>query len=336
MKDSERNDLLNVPTELYWRGGKPGSYALLYAKGIAMGMGDSVPGISGGTIAVITNIYESLIFSIRRVDLRALRLLLQGRLRDAWHHVNGTFLLLLAAGILSGLLLSANTVLYLLEEWFVGLMAFFVGLVLASAWLLQHSFSWRRPANLAALALGVGLILAINTLPVQAASLNLPYLFFCGAIAICAMILPGLSGAFILLLLGAYQTMLEALLAAEIATIAVFISGCVLGLLLFSRLLAWLLASFHALSYACIVGLLLGSLSVLWPWQRAVSFYVDSDGLRQTLRSENVSPLQYAHLTGEEPMLLLVAIAAVVGFALVLLLHRAFATVNASEEKDSR
>ena len=325
MTDTRHNEPRSVPAELYWQGGRPGAWALLYAKGVAMGLGDSVPGVSGGTIAVITNIYDALIHSIRRVDLVALRLVLRGRFGEAWRHCNGTFLLLLAAGILSGLLLSARSVLYLLENWYVGLMAFFIGLVLASAWLLRHSFSWRHPANLLARAGGVGLILAVNTLQASSGAVSAPYLFLCGALAICAMILPGLSGAFILLLLGAYQYMLEALLTAELVSIAAFVAGCVAGLLAFSRLLAWLLARFHALSYAAINGLLLGSLAVLWPWQRAVSFYVDSDGVSQPLRTENVSPLNYARLTGEEPMLWLAAVAVVAGFALVLLLHRAFA-----------
>ncbi len=114
---------------------------MLYLKGVAMGLGDSVPGISGGTIAVITKIYDQLVFSIRAVDLRACALLFTGKFALVWQHINGSFLLILAAGILSGLLISANTVLFLLENYFAPLMAFFIGMVLASTWLLRHEFS---------------------------------------------------------------------------------------------------------------------------------------------------------------------------------------------------
>lgn len=305
---------------------RPAAHApvVLFFKGLAMGLGDSVPGVSGGTIAVITNIYDKLIFSIKALDLAALKLVFSGRIKDAWHHVNGSFLAVLALGILAGLLISANTVLYLLDNEFEALMAFFLGLVLASSWLLKNEFDLRRASNLVALCVGVALTVAVGMIAPRVVDLSLPYIFFSAAIAICAMILPGLSGAFILLLLGVYEFILGALIALELLYILVFIAGCVTGLLLFSRVLAWLLHSYHQLCYGCITGMLIGSVSVLWPWQHTQSSYTDASGAVQPLLRVNVLPTDYADLTGSEPALFLVSLCALGGALLVLLLHWVF------------
>ena len=242
---------------------------MLFVKGVAMGFGDSVPGISGGTIAVITKIYDQLVFSIRAVDLRACSFFFKGQFRAFWEHINGTFLLVLVLGILSGLLISANTVLFLLENYFVPLMAFFIGMVLASSALLRNEFSLGAWQNILALFLGFLLAMSIGFITPRSADLSLVTVFFSGAIAISAMILPGLSGAFILLLLGVYEFILGALLNFDLPYILVFALGCAMGLFVFSRVLSWLLRDHHQLSYGFITGMLLGSVSALWPWQRA-------------------------------------------------------------------
>lgn len=274
---------------------------ILFLKGIAMGLGDSVPGVSGGTIAVITKIYDQLVFSIRAIDLRACELLVRGQFKALWQHINGTFLLILALGILSGLLISANTVLFLLENYFAPLMAFFIGMVLASSALLRHEFSLGVWQNLVALCLGLLLAVSIGFISPRAAELSLLYVFFSGAVAISAMILPGLSGAFILLLLGVYEFILEALLSFNLPYILVFILGCALGLLAFSRVLSWMLREHHQLSYGFITGMLLGSVSALWPW---------SD----------------AEAGGVYPMLLPALLSLVMGVAVVVLLQVIFST----------
>jgi putative membrane protein len=246
---------------------------MLFLKGVAMGLGDSVPGISGGTIAVITKIYDQFVFSIRAVDLRACGLFFTGQFNAFWQHINGTFLLILALGILCGLLISANTVLFLLEGYFVPLMAFFIGMVLASSALLRNEFSFGAWQNILALFLGLLLAVSIGLVSPRSAELSLIYVFFSGAIAISAMILPGLSGAFILLLLGVYEFILGALLDFDLPYILVFMLGCGVGLLAFSRVLSWLLHDHHQLSYGFITGMLLGSVPVLWPWQEAEGGY---------------------------------------------------------------
>ncbi|MEX0963077.1 MAG: DUF368 domain-containing protein [Pseudohongiellaceae bacterium] len=269
---------------------------MLYLKGVAMGLGDSVPGISGGTIAVITKIYDELIFAIRSVDLKACSLFFSGQFRQFWQHINGVFLLTLSIGILSGLLISASTVLFLLENYFAPLMAFFIGMVLSSSWLLKNEFSPSAWQNILALFAGLLLALSISFISPRSAELSLFYVFFSGAIAICAMILPGLSGAFILLLLGVYEFILNALLDFDLAYITAFILGCALGLIAFSRLLSWLLAKHRQLSYGFITGMLLGSVSALWPWQQQQGY----------------------------TMALPAALALVIGVAVVVLLQRLF------------
>ena len=245
---------------------------MLFLKGVAMGLGDSVPGISGGTIAVITKIYDQLVFSICAVDLHACGLFFTGQFKAFWQYINGTFLLILALGILSGLLVSANTVLFLLENYFVPLMAFFIGMVLASSALLRNEFSLTAWQNVLALLLGFLLAMSIGFSTPRAAELSLITVFFSGAIAISAMILPGLSGAFILLLLGVYEFILGALLSFDLPTILVFVLGCGVGLIAFSRVLSWLLRDYHQLSYGFITGMLLGSISALWPWQHEENY----------------------------------------------------------------
>lgn len=252
--------------------GTPRGRLMLYLKGVAMGLGDSVPGISGGTIAVITQIYDELVFSIRAIDLIACRLLFSGQFKALWQHINGSFLLTLAIGILCGLIVSANTVLFLLENYFPPLMAFFIGMVLTSTWLLKDQFSIAAWQNVLALALGLLLAVSIGFISPRSAELSLLYVFFSGAIAISAMILPGLSGAFILLLLGVYEFILGALIGFDLPYIAAFTLGCAIGLIAFSRLLAWLLKTHHELSYAFITGMLLGSVSALWPWQQSEGY----------------------------------------------------------------
>ena len=180
------------------------SRLLLFLKGMAMGAADTVPGISGGTIAFIANIYEELIFSIQSCNLQALRVLRRQGLQAAWVFINGNFLLTLFCGILSAAFILANIVGFLLDNFEVYVMAFFIGLILASSlFLRKHVSKWNWLSGFCLLA-GVLFAVSLNLLPARENDAGLWFMFVCGAIAICAMILPGISGAFILVLLGAY------------------------------------------------------------------------------------------------------------------------------------
>ena len=184
---------------------------LIFFKGMAMGLCDSVPGISGGTIAVITNIYERFIFSIRSIDDNALGLLIAGKFSKAWEYFDGNFLLILGLGILMGIFLSANTVLYLLDNYREPLFAFFIGMILTSVWTLRGKFDARKAKNWVASGIGVLFILIVGSIDARVVEGGYLYIFFSGMIAICAMILPGISGSFILLLLGSYELVLTSI-----------------------------------------------------------------------------------------------------------------------------
>lgn len=299
-----------------------GDWLGLFARGTAMGMGDAVPGVSGGTIAVITGVYERLLFSIRSFDLKLVALLLKGRWHESWLHVQGPFVLALGSGILFGLLISANSVLYLLENHRPPLMGLFIGLILATVYLLRRRGDWAQPGCWVALLLGVGM----TALVAQTGDLGLAItplsLFFVGMIAISAMILPGLSGAFILLLLGAYEPVLTALVNLEWFTIIVFAAGCASGLLVFSRVLVLMLERAAPQTYSLVLGLLIGSLQLLWPWQLVQN---DSEKLKL------VSPDIYAQTVVGSNQLLSTAFALFAGFVLVVALHR-FSTARPAPE----
>ena len=242
---------------------------VLFLKGMAMGVADSVPGVSGGTIAVVSGIYEALINALKQCHPLALKVLWQQGPRAFWQQVHGAFLLTLLSGVLLSLVLMANTVLYLLSEYFVLMMAFFMGLVLASCWLLRAaSGRWTLFKGCLFVA---GFVLTALTaiLNPLAGSTALIYIFFSGMIAICAMILPGISGAFILLLLGVYEYVLEALRSFQLDVIVVFALGCAVGLLSFAHLLSWTFRYYREQSYAFLIGMLAASLIVLWPWRDA-------------------------------------------------------------------
>lgn len=300
-------------------------YLILFLKGMAMGAADSVPGVSGGTIAVIARIFDELVYSIRAVDLAALQLLLRGRIREAWFHINGTFLLVLLCGIVLSLRLAAGVVLYLMEAQFEPLMAFFVGLVLASTWTLKDRFVATGAAVFIALVSGFLLTwLVSNITPRAIGEVPLPYLFFCGMVGICAMILPGISGAFLLLVLGVYEYLLAALLDWNWPVIVVFVTGAALGLMSFSRFLAWALRHYHNLSYAFLTGMLLASVLVLWPWQEVTSFSVDPAGGLHPLQHIAVMPWNYEAATGQPARWPAVIVALVAGLALIIGFEKLF------------
>jgi putative membrane protein len=300
-------------------------WLLLFLKAMVMGAADTVPGVSGGTIAVITHIYDELIFSLRAISTKALGILFSQGVAPAWVYINGSFLLVVLLGIMLSLLLSARTVLLLLESHYEPLMAFFIGLVLASSWFLRSQFQIRQWQTWVFLLAGMAFLLAVTQINPQTGNFSLMYLFFCGLVAICAMILPGLSGAFLLLVLGVYDYMLSALLDFNWPVILVFVLGCVLGLLSFSRLLAWILARFHALTYAFLTGMLIASVWVIWPWKQALSYYTDSAGQMHSLQTVNLLPTDYLSATNQDPRILLVSLSFIAGLLLIAAFEKLFA-----------
>ncbi|WP_417775829.1 DUF368 domain-containing protein [Stutzerimonas xanthomarina] len=290
---------------------------LLYVKGMAMGAADVVPGVSGGTVAFITGIYDELLRSIGAVP-NAIPALLRGRIAEAWRIANATFLLVLFAGILTSVLSLAKLITYLLEQHPIPVWSFFFGLILVSVHLISKEIQHRNLSRLISLCLGIGFAYWITVAaPVQWSASSVS-LFFAGAIAICAMILPGISGSFILVLLGLYPVVLGAVKALDLGVMLTFAAGCLVGLLSFARVLSWVLLRWRDLTLAFLTGLMLGSLNKVWPWKETLTWRTNSHGEPVPLLEQNLLPGAYGDLTGQDPQLLLAILLAVAGIALVL------------------
>lgn len=288
----------------------------IFLRGMLMGAADVVPGVSGGTMALITGIYTTLLSSIRAFDLQALRLFFAGDFKALWQYVNGGFLLALGAGIVTSVLTMARGISFLLEHYPVPLWAFFFGLIFASAIaLVRHVSSW-NPAVVVALLLGTAIALFISLSSQVYLGGGLLGVFFAGFVAICAMILPGISGSFILLLLGMYAPVLAAISNFDILYIVVFAVGAVSGLMCFSRILHFLLSRFTDTTMALLTGFLFGSLAVVWPWKEVLKWTTDRHGEPKVAQQMPVLPERFAELGGE-PQFLLCLLLAIVGVTIV-------------------
>lgn len=294
-------------------------YAVITLKGMAMGAADVVPGVSGGTIAFISGIYEELITSINNVDVSLFRTWKNEGFKAAWQQLNGNFLVALFLGIFISLFSLAALVSWLLENEPIQLWSFFFGLVAASVFFVAKEIQKWNAGTVVALVLGAIIAYYITTLPPSSHAASLPYLFFSGAIAVCAMILPGISGAFILVLLGSYKTILDAVHERNIALIAVVGIGAIFGLLSFAKLLKWMFNNFKNITLAVLTGFILGSLNKIWPWKRILE--TRKIGEKIIVVDENVSPLNFAG----DPQLIHALIAAIIGFSLIFILERSAA-----------
>ncbi len=297
-------------------------YLKLAGKGMMMGAADAVPGVSGGTIAFITGIYEELIESIRRCDIEAVRLLFSQGVGACWRHINGTFLVTLLGGIVLSLVSVARLVLYLLDNQPVLLWAFFFGLILASVWsLIRHIKGWNF-SNSLIFFLGARIAYVLTSMVPGSLSATPWTLFGSGMLAICAMILPGISGSFILLLLGMYAPILAAVKGFDFGSLGLFVSGCVIGLISFSRLLSWAFHHHRRMILALLGGFMIGSLNKVWPWKYTLSYTMDSHGGAVPLLQRNVSPSVFHELTGLPAQLWPALALIVIGMVLVLALDR--------------
>lgn len=296
---------------------------LLLLKGCAMGMADVVPGVSGGTIAFVSGIYEELLQSIRRVDLTAVRLLFSGRFRALWEHVNGAFLLPVLLGIALAVFSLAKLMTWLLLRHPIEIWSFFFGLIIASALLVSRQIGRWNFATLLSLLAGAAAAWYVTVATPAQTPDTWWFVLLAGAIAICAMILPGISGAFILLLLGKYQFIMTAISTLNLPVIALFGVGAVAGILSFSRLLSWLLNRWHDATVAVLMGFMIGSLNKVWPWKEVIATFVDSHGKTVPLAEQNISPAHFASLTGQEAHLLTALVLCLTGFLSIYLIETA-------------
>ncbi len=294
-------------------------YIIVSLKGMAMGAADVVPGVSGGTIAFISGIYEELLNSISSFKFSLINVLNNEGIKVVWKKINGSFLLALFIGICFSVLSLAKLIETLLENHPILIWSFFFGLVLASIiYIAKQIKLWNIKCYL---YLIFGLIFAyyITTLnPVITQNSSPWFLFLAGMIAICAMILPGISGSFILVLLGAYKPILNAINTKDFFSIIIFMAGAVLGLLTFSRVLKWLFSKYKNYTLALLIGFIAGSLNKIWPWKETISWRTNSKGIEVPFTTTSVSPFSF----DGDSKLLMAGLLAIIGFGLILLLEK--------------
>ena len=300
----------------------PREYLLLFTKGAGMGAADIVPGVSGGTIAFITGIYEELLGSIRSVNGEAIRLLLRFRLADFWRHINGTFLVVLLSGIGFSVLSLSRLILFLLANYPELLWSFFFGLIVASALVVGKKITRWTPGVILFGLIGAALAYYVTVATPTQTPESYWFIFLSGAIAICAMILPGISGSFLLVLLAKYEFILNAVKELRAGVILVFGLGCVVGILSFSHVLNWALKNYHSATIALLTGFMVGSLNKVWPWKQTLETYTDRHGEVKPLVQENVLPGAYESLTGQESYFPYAIALAIFGFLLVYFIDR--------------
>lgn len=266
-------------------------YGLLVLKGMGMGAADVVPGVSGGTIAFIVGIYEELIDSIKSINGASLKLLLpenRGVLEGnqcqlpAIHHCRDRDQYLLVGKIIT----------WLLTDHPILVWSFFFGLVLASTWFVSKDIKKWDWKTILSYIIGIVIAFYITVATPAETPSNLFFIFLCGAIAICAMILPGISGSFILVLLGKYFYIMEAVKTFNIPVMLVFICGAAIGITSFSRVLSFALRRFHDITISVLAGFMLGSLNKVWPWKETIETYTDSHGIVKPLVEANIMPNQ--------------------------------------------
>lgn len=268
-------------------------YMILALKGMGMGAADVVPGVSGGTVAFIVGIYEELIDSIKSINTKALALFFKGNFAEFWTTVNGSFLLSIVSGIGISVFSLAKIITFLLTTYPILIWSFFFGLVLSSTYFVSKEIKAWSLSRYIAFALGSLIAFYITVATPAETPTDLWFIFLCGAIAICAMILPGISGSFILVLLGKYFYIMEAVKSFNIPIILTFIAGASIGIISFSNILSYLLKRFHDITIAVLGGFMLGSLNKVWPWKEVIETYTDSHGVVKPLIENNIFPNAY-------------------------------------------
>ncbi|MFV9551480.1 DUF368 domain-containing protein [Algibacter sp. PT7-4] len=293
-------------------------YLIISFKGLAMGAADAVPGVSGGTIAFISGIYEELISTISNVNANLFKTLFSKGLKAFWQQANGNFLLALLTGIIISFISFMRLAKYLLEYHPILIWSFFFGLIVASIYFVGKQITKWNLATIFTLIIGAVIAFYISKLPSLGTNDNPWFLFFAGAIAICAMILPGISGSFILIILGAYKTLSNAIHDLDIKKIIIFAAGAVVGLLSFSHVLKWLFKNYHNITLALLTGFIFGSLNKVWPWKNTLSWHTNSKGIKAPLLQESISPFAFE---GNNQILLAIVLM-LLGFLTIFILER--------------
>ncbi|MFN3939738.1 MAG: DUF368 domain-containing protein [Chitinophagales bacterium] len=296
-------------------------YYSVTLKGIAMGAADVVPGVSGGTIAFISGIYTELINSIKSIDHHAVRILFKEGFRAFWKKINGWFLLFLFTGIGISIISLSKIILYLLHNYPTLIWSFFFGLVIASAVYIATTIKKWNGGTIVAIIVGTAIAFFTTIASPAEGPTDLWFVFITGLIAICAMILPGISGSFIMLLMGMYAFILDSLSSVKISVILAFVAGAATGIISFSHILSWMLRKYHDFTVAMLTGFMIGSLNKVWPWKKVLETKI-VHGEEKILRESNVLPHTYTELTGLPNYLILCLVLMLVGFFVIFTLER--------------
>jgi len=291
-------------------------YLFINLKGMAMGIAELVPGVSGGTIAFVTGIYEEFISSINNVNLATFKTLKTQGFKVFWKQLNGNFLLALFLGMMMSILSLSKIISWLLENHPIPVWAFFFGLVLASVIFVAKAIKKWTILTVALFIIGTIIAYYITTLPPSANTDSLPFLFFSGALAICAMVLPGISGSFILVLLGSYKTILDAVNDKDFKIVITVALGAVFGILSFARILKWMFTHYKNATLAILTGFILGSLNKIWPWKHDLE--VIKIGKKEIIIDKNISPFAFEG----DSQLTFAIITAIIGFSLIFILEK--------------
>jgi putative membrane protein len=287
-----------------------------------MGAVDVIPGVSGGTIAFITGIYQELVYSINEIDAEAFRLLANRQFKSCWRKINGNFLVTVIAGIITSLLLLSGIMFYLWRNYPVPTLSFFFGLILTAGPLILRVIKKWRLNSIVALGVGIGVAFLLTILSPAQAPNNLFFIFLSGAIAICAMVVPGISGVYILLLLGMYQSMVSALVEFNVLAIFVFVAGCVIGLIGISRLLTRALQAYHHTMIALLSGFMLGALNKVWPWRKVIEYATNSKGDQIAVFDKSILPWHFLSETGKDPQLFQAILMMALGVLIVVVTEK--------------
>ena len=299
-------------------------YLIISLKGVAMGAADAVPGVSGGTIAFISGIYEELINTISSVNFSLIITLRKEGFWAFWKKLNGNFIFALLSGIIISFVSFMRLAKYLLDNHPILIWSFFFGLIIASIYFVGKQITKWRLATFVGIIIGAVVAYYITTIPASNINESSYFLFFAGALAICAMILPGISGSFILVILGAYKTLSDAIDSWDFKKLALFVGGAIVGLLSFSHILKWLFKKCHNLTLALLTGFIIGSLNKVWPWKEVLTWRENSKGIQVPFLEESISPFSF---DGDNKIVFAISFM-IIGFFTIFLLEKLGSKTN--------
>lgn len=287
-----------------------------------MGAADVVPGVSGGTVAFVSRIYRELIYSLNSIDRDALKLLLTRDWNGFWTRINGNFLTAVFGGILSSFFTLGKLMAYFLKHYPVLVLSFFFGVMLLSAPLLLRELKNWNLAMIMAFIVGIAITYGLTLLPPVHSPDTWWFVFFAGALVVCATFLPGISGSLMLLLLGKYQYLIRAVFTVNIVAIITFVAGGLVGLFAFSRLLVWGLEKYQRITITLLGGLMVGSLNKLWPWRQVIEYATNRKGEQVPAFDKSILPWNYLATTGKDPQVFQAILMIALGVFVVFLIEK--------------